>query len=40
MMIAGTIVSCQWAKWQVPVNIGVQLQYEDSNFDVEGIKIV
>ena len=40
MMIAGTIVSCQWAEWQVPVNIGVQLQYEDSNFDVEGIKIV
>ncbi len=40
LMIAGTIVSCQWAKWQVPVNIGVQLQYEDSNFYVEGIKIV
>ncbi len=40
LMIAGTLVSCQWAKWQDPVNIGVQLQFEDSNFDVEGIKIV
>ncbi len=43
MMVAGTLfsaISCQRKDRQVPVNIGVQLQFEGSTFDVEGIRIV
>lgn len=39
-MIAGTLASCQQAAWVAPVNIGVQLQFEDSAFDVEGISVI
>ena len=42
-MVAGTLfsaISCQRKDRQVPVNIGVQLQFEGSTFDVEGIRII
>ena len=44
LMMAGTLllsaVSCQQPERQVPLPIGIQLQFEGASFDVEGISVV